>query len=124
MFKIFLSIFLSMLSIVGFAGDGSCKKLASSYADVIASAKYTEEKIEPTPPFKVISADESTEVYFKEFGYDKKKIAEIKKYDPVKIYAVSLESSDQWQCVYYVTLSITPDNKCSFKTVSQHHCAK
>lgn len=110
MIKLFLLLllFYSAVSVAGVCNS----KLAASYASAIANTQYLKNGISIKGPFEVKSVDEITGAYFKE--------VKIKKHEPVEIYAVSLKSSDQWECLYYVTLS----SKCDFKAISFHHCAK
>ncbi len=108
MMILFLPLLLLSVSTVSVAQENPVcsSKLAASYASAIANIQY------PKRFFNVMSAKEVTEAYFKE--------AKIKKHEPVEIYAVSLKSSDQWECLYYVTLN----RQCEFQAVSFHHCAK
>jgi hypothetical protein len=100
-----------------------CKKLASTYANVIAETQYPKTEKERKAPFKVNSVNEVTNAYFKEAGYNAKKLADMQKYDPSVVYGVSLISLDKWDCQYYVAFGINSSNKCTFKKVEFHHCA-
>jgi hypothetical protein len=110
---------------------GMCGNFAKNFAMVVANLEYPKNSQQTKAPFKVIDVKESTDSYFLESGYNKQKIAEMQKTDPVEIYGVALKSSDNWECMYYVTVMVPVDfiapeeqKQCRFKSISAHHCAK
>ncbi|MFU8797736.1 MAG: hypothetical protein ACNA7Y_03450 [Gammaproteobacteria bacterium] len=103
---------------------GMCSKPVEDYAKAIANLQYPSNTEEIKAPFTVINTHEVTDAYLKESGYDEKKMAEMKKYDPIEVYSVSLKSSDKWECLYYITLQAMFPNICDFKAIAFHHCGK
>jgi hypothetical protein len=99
-------------------------KKVGSYALAMAKLQWTKKGEFAQGPFKIGSVAEVSQAYFQEAGYSKEKIRDIEKYSPVEVYAVNLESANQWECLYYITLNARLQQKCVVQAISFDHCAQ
>lgn len=99
-----------------------CKgEQAGEYALAVANIQYARHGAFANKPFTLKETKECSRYYFKEHGLDQRKI---KKENPIEVYQVILQSVDEWECIYYVTLSIAKGRKCDFNSISFHFCSK
>lgn len=102
-----------------------CKQeIASGYALAIANQQYAKHGTFANKPFKVNEVREVTHYYFKESGMNKKQIAASLKNDPVEVHQVFLQSTNGWECTYYVTLSTSASRFCDFSSIRFQFCSQ
>lgn len=121
-YRFFILIVLLFVGSPELYAHSQCIKRASMIAQAVANTQYSNKTHPIKGPFKTTSTSEVTSAYYQELGLSSTKREELQKKCLHHVYLVTLQSSDKWDCLYYVTLNL--DKGCPFSKIEFHHCAK